>query len=605
MRSRTLRTIGATLILVGVAVAAMTQIESNRDREPVELLTAEPTTTLGALGASDTTASSTSAEPFVYRVGVLAGLTTDNFWAFYGEQPSVWNSYILGPTKPALFTADPDTGSLQPELAAEAVAPTFDEEGWRVRVDLATDLRWSDGEPVTADDLVFTFETVRALGLGGSWADAFPAEIESMHAEGDRHVRIEFSVRPRLAVWPHGVGLAPIMAEHVWKDHGASSPTALFAQSGAGDVGGGPLAIASVSESTVISRANEGYPLAAPPEIVEYRVFPDETEAVAALRRGDVDSVLTPKGLTARHVAQVDSDPGVSVIDNPGNGVRYLGFNLDRYPMADQQFRTALALLVERGALADAISPGGAPAWSLVPEANIKWFDPSAAAENQGLFEGTLAVRLATAMKGLSAAGYRWEKAPSVGPDGKLSPGSGLTIDGLTPQPLTILTPGDAYDPARPRYVEEIAGTLKALGFDARPVETDFDTVVDLAFTPGDDGALHYDMYLLGWTLGNPALPGYYGALFAKDGAMNNTGYASTEFAEALDSYESAYTLEDAFDALWEMERTLAADLPYLLLYRDQITEAYRSDRVDFDLDQSLGGLQARLGGIREVQPRG
>jgi peptide/nickel transport system substrate-binding protein len=424
-----------------------------------------------------------------------------------------------------------------------------------------------------------------------------------MHAEGDHHVRIEFSERPQLGVWPHGVGLAPIMAEHVWRDHGAASAADLFDKSGSGDVGGGPLVIATVSESTVISRGNDGYPLATPPEIIEYRVFADEDEAVAALRRGEIDSVMTPKGLTDQHVAQIDSDPGVSVIDNPANGVRYLGFNLDRYPMADQQFRTALALLVERGALADAISPGGAPAWSLVPEANARWFDPSAAADNRGLFEGTLAVRLDTAIEGLSAAGYEWEKAPVVGSDGKLVPGSGLTIDGLTPQPLTILTPGDAYDPARPRYVEKIAETLNALGFDARPVETDFDTVVDLAFTPGEDGALHYDMYLLGWTLGNPALPGYYGALFATDGPMNNTGYASTEFAEALDSYESAYTPDDAFDALWEMERTLAVDLPYLLLYRDQITEAYRSDRVSFDLDQSLGGLQARLGGIRDVQP--
>jgi peptide/nickel transport system substrate-binding protein len=395
------------------------------------------------------------------------------------------------------------------------------------------------------------------------------------------------------------------MAEHVWTGHGASSSTKLFALSGAGDVGGGPLVIATVSESTVISRANDGYPLATPPETIEYLVFPDETAAVAALRRGEVDSVLTPKGLTAQHVAQIASDSGVSVIDSPANGVRYLGFNLNRYPMADQQFRTALALLVERETLAEAISPGGAPAWSLVPEANSKWFDSAAAADNRGLFDGALAVRLETALKGLSAAGYQWQTPPSVGSDGKLSPGSGLTIDGLTPQPLTILTPGDAYDPARPRYVAEIAETLEALGFDARPVETDFDTVVDLAFTPGEDGALHYDMYLLGWTLGNPALPGYYGALFAKDGPMNNTGYASTEFAEALDSYESAYTTEAAFDALWEMERTLAADLPYLLLYRDQITEAYRSDRVGFDLDRSLGGLQARLGGILDVQPNG
>jgi hypothetical protein len=112
-------------------------------------------------------------------------------------------------------------------------------------------------------------------------------------------------------------------------------------------------------------------------------------------------------------------------------------------------------------------------------------------------------------------------------------------------------------------------------------------------------------MYLLGWTLGDPALPGYYGALFGERGAMNNTGYHSEAFADALRAYESAFTPEDAFDALWEMERTLATDLPYLLLYRDRITEAYRADRVSFDVEASLGGLQARLGGIRDVRQTG
>jgi ABC-type transport system substrate-binding protein len=168
---------------------------------------------------------------------------------------------------------------------------------------------------------------------------------------------------------------------------------------------------------------------------------------------------------------------------------------------------------------------------------------------------------------------------------------------------LTILTPGDAFDPARPDYVQEITETLAIVGFDTRPVETDFDTVVDLAFTAGDDGALHYDMYLLGWTLGNPALPAFYRPLFSAEGRLNNTGYASDVFDRALAAYEGAFTVEEASTALWAMEQTLAADLPYLSLYTSQLTEIYRSDRVAFDVETGLGGLQARLGGIADVRP--
>jgi ABC-type transport system substrate-binding protein len=110
-------------------------------------------------------------------------------------------------------------------------------------------------------------------------------------------------------------------------------------------------------------------------------------------------------------------------------------------------------------------------------------------------------------------------------------------------------------------------------------------------------------MYMLGWTLGSPALPGYYRPLFATDGVMNNTGYSSEAFTKALDAYENAFSAEAARDALWVMEETLSIDLPYLPLYTPQITEIYRSDRVRFDIDARFGGLQARLGGIGDVRP--
>jgi ABC-type oligopeptide transport system substrate-binding subunit len=110
-------------------------------------------------------------------------------------------------------------------------------------------------------------------------------------------------------------------------------------------------------------------------------------------------------------------------------------------------------------------------------------------------------------------------------------------------------------------------------------------------------------MYLLGWTLGNPALPMHYGALFGSEAAMNNTGYESEAFDEALASYEGAFTTGKAKASLWEMERVLATDLPYLPLYTSEIVEAFRRDRVRFDVERALGGLQARLGGIWDVEP--
>jgi oligopeptide transport system substrate-binding protein len=112
-------------------------------------------------------------------------------------------------------------------------------------------------------------------------------------------------------------------------------------------------------------------------------------------------------------------------------------------------------------------------------------------------------------------------------------------------------------------------------------------------------------MYLLGWTLGNPALPAFYRPLFASDGEMNNTGYASKKFDKALSEFERAHTLAEAKVALWRMEGLLASDLPYLPLYTAELAEVYRSDRVSFSLGDSLGGIQGRLGGIGDVRPAG
>ena len=163
MRSKTARTIGATAVLVGVVIAAAIQMRPEEEA-PAEIAAPVGTTTLRVPVSSLAGADA----PFEYRVGLLAGVSTANYWEYVGEQPTAWNAYVLGPTKPALYAVDPASNALEPEVAASApVLPTWDREGWRVRLDLGSDLSWSDGRPVTAADVVYTFETVRRLGLEG------------------------------------------------------------------------------------------------------------------------------------------------------------------------------------------------------------------------------------------------------------------------------------------------------------------------------------------------------------------------------------------------------------------------------------------------------
>ncbi len=174
VRNKTIRALGATAILIGVAVAAVAQIGTGQP-SAIEIDASVPAPTMTSTDPEPTPSTRPSLD---YRVGLLAGLSTDNFWAFIGEQPTAWNAYVLGPTKPALYGIDPVSNELVPELGAGTPPqPTWDANGWRVRVSLDRSLAWSDGAPVTAHDVVYTFRTVRRLGLAGGWVDGYPDEI--------------------------------------------------------------------------------------------------------------------------------------------------------------------------------------------------------------------------------------------------------------------------------------------------------------------------------------------------------------------------------------------------------------------------------------------
>ena len=599
-----LRSLGAVAVLFGIAAAAFAQTGPG-ESSPIEITVPEPVDhTSMATTDSERETTQPSQLPFEYRIGLLAGVSTQNFWAYYGIEPTVWNAYVLGPTKPALFALDPSAATLVPEFSGlPAPEPTWTGERWQLLIRLREDLQWSDGTPITAHDFVFTFETVRKLNLGGGWSEGFPKVIDSVVADFDYDLRIEFGERPGLSVWPFGVGLAPVMPRHVWSDavDDAAEASDLYAADASVDVSGGALQIVSFGTSNIEAVANPGYP-GGSFESVRFAIYESEEAAAEALKGSDIDIILSPKGLQPSTAAILATQPGIVVESSPANAVGYVGFNLSREPMAARGFREAVARLVDRdGAVAQA-SPGSQAAYTLLPPSNETWQDQNRLETIVGLYAGSLEKRLAGTLETLWAEGYTWATQPSV-EGGELVDGQGLRINGATPAPLTILTSGDLYDPVRPEYAAVIESAIEVLGFDVRLVITDFDTVVDLAFTTQDNGQRQYDMYLLGWTLGNPALPDYYHLLFAENAAVNSTGFASEDFAAILAAYQGAFRHDEALEALWDMEETIARELPYFVLYHPQIIEAYRADRIRFELSSVLGGIQGRGGGFADMRP--
>ena len=120
MRDKTIRTVGATLVLVSIAVAAIMQIGPGGDPSAITLVPEGLDPTLSVAGSgpgTDEPGATTEPVPFVYRVGVLAGVTTDNFWAFYGGEAPVWNARtFLDRPNPPCTTLTPLINHLPPSL---------------------------------------------------------------------------------------------------------------------------------------------------------------------------------------------------------------------------------------------------------------------------------------------------------------------------------------------------------------------------------------------------------------------------------------------------------------------------------------------------------
>ncbi len=613
----------------------------------------ETTTTTAAPDDTTDTTSAPSAEGYSYKIAIFSDPTTDNPWAALDTENDVWTNYV-NPDGAALYTYQGPTYTLVPGIAEDDTPPepVADGDAWAVTVALRQDVTWSDGEAVDANDVVFTFNTVAKYdGLGGNFpflwplaADDDPATEEdesnqgvvSVEAVDDYTVKITFNFEPGLAVWPFQVGTASVFPEHFWGPivDANDSFEGLYSESGLGypnagafnsaerepgafwrnesigdayyDAGGGYVVYDNgavqytrpdgVTEQyggapvgDVIADYTEG-PFA---DEVVFSLYSDQNAAVLALTDGEVDFLLNPLGLQRGLQQLVLSEPALNVIVNEQNGYRYMSYNMRKFPMSEKSFREAIACRIDKEFMANTVLGGAAiAATSQVPPGNSFWYNPDVTAPCQGLSEQE---RFEAAVQILKDGGWTWTVEPAWSEDNRdvLPKGEGLSLNGQTIQPLTLLAPGPGYDPLRATYSLFIEEWAADLGIPLTAEPTGFSVIVDQVFA-ADEGALEWDMYILGWGL--TPFPDHVFSFFetaqdSANGGFNTPGYSNPEFDALAKQFNTAKTLEEARDIIFQADAIIADDLPYVVLFTTPIIEAYRNT-IEFPFTTTLDGIQ-------------
>ena len=219
-------------------------------------------------------------------------------------------------------------------------------------------VRFHDGRPLEAEDVVYTIESL----IDGSLVTAKGGSFASVdHAEArDRLTVVVKMKRPDAGLlFNMSDGLFGVVPRGSGKDFGLHP------------VGSGPFKfVSAVQDKEVIVERNHDYwadqvdalpPLAAGAQRIErirFTVVPDTITSALELQKGSAD--LASNVVTLDMVHELESRPNLKVESGVGSLVVYVTFNVTDPMLKDKRVRQAVACAIDRKPIVDAILRGQA-----------------------------------------------------------------------------------------------------------------------------------------------------------------------------------------------------------------------------------------------------
>ena len=248
---------------------------------------------------------------------------------------------------------------------APALAESWEwaEDGLALTFHLRPDVTFASGNPLTAEDVRFTW--LRHKNLNGD-SSGLVAMIKDVVVVDDLTVTVTFDEPTPDFIMIASTAFEGIMDSKLVKEHGGvetsdaadvDRATEWLDQNSAGS---GPFILKSwVSESEVVLEANPNYWRGGPYfDRVVFRHAPDKVAGFQQVQKGDIDLLLYPN---LDQIDQAEADPNVRVVLPAALNILYMNLTCDPElsgPLSDVRVRQAISLALDRDGLLEAVLSG-------------------------------------------------------------------------------------------------------------------------------------------------------------------------------------------------------------------------------------------------------
>ncbi len=428
----------------------------------------------------------------------------------------------------------------QPYLAQ---AWEFSADSKTLTLELREGAVFHDGRPITAEDLAFSLQTIKANHPFKSMYEP----LESVVADGDRRAILRLSQPHPALLLAMSTSLTPVIPKHVF-DNGEDPKRH---SRNASPVGSGPFKLVEFKPGQhVIMERHEQFFIEGAPRLdrLIIKEYKDITSLLLAFERGEVDALQTVSA--SRDIERARSVSGATVVYPAAPAIGplvWLAMNIRNPKLADKRARQAISYAIDRRVVIDSLLGGekrrstgpitsGSPFYS----ADVEPYDHDIAKANQLL----------------DAAGAR-----------RGADGIRFTLDVDCP-------PGFAELKAMQEYMKP---ALAEVGIQANVrLSPDFPTWAKRV------SSLNFDVSIDGvWNWGDPVIGVHRTWLSTniREGVIwsNTQSYVNPRVDELLNAAAVEMDVARRKTLYAEMQKIVVDDCPVAFLYESAWGEAYSS----------------------------
>lgn len=419
---------------------------------------------------------------------------------------------------------------------------------------LSKTAKWHDGQPVTADDVAYTFTTIADSDYDGprfsqvenivgakDYKDKKATSVSGIKVIDDHTVSFTFSqvYSPALATFAQR-GIIP---KHIWE----KIPVAQWSKSDQlkKPIGSGPFKFKDfVPGQSVELEKYSDYNLGEPKlDGVIFKVTNQDT-AQSELIKGDLDVV--PISSFNKKDLDAYTQAGINVLENDGVSYQFLGFNFDNPTLKDVKFRQAIEYAINSKGIVDSVLEGHGKVVNTVFSSK-SWANPG----EDGLNKYEYSLDKSKAL--LQEDGYELK-------DGVLSK------DG---QAIKLSLKYSTGNKPREQSAALIQQNLKDIGIDVNIESMEYATLSQQLDQKS------YELFLLGWT--NDIDPDVKSSWYSSPGSIIGKfeDFTDANLDKFIDAGRSDFDQNKRKAAYKELAKEFNDAVPAVLLYSPNDGYAY------------------------------